>query len=300
MKKLPILDQGFDNLNNLFADSIRKELMMAGIELSIFNLLSKPVPAESIALSLSLDLQNTIHFLDGLTAGGFIEKRRGFIAIQLRLRHFWLKAAPLIWENTLKFRKRVKKPALESMVNLIRKGKTAISQKPSSQKLGARMIERCANAQRSGMAQQIAKLVASLPEFPRFKKMLDLGGGSGLICIAIISEHPNMRGIIFDLPLVVDIADKFISEYDMNERIETMQGNYFKDPIGEGYDLIWASMTLNFAKDQLDSIMEKIFSALNPGGVFINFNDGLTHENTNPKQSCSTGCHHRLWGRIMP
>jgi hypothetical protein len=42
-------------------------------------------------------------------------------------------------------------------------------------------------------------------------------------------------------------------------------------------------MTLNFAEDQLDPIMKKIFSALTPGGVFINFNDGLTHENTQPE-----------------
>ncbi len=38
MKKLPMLNQGFKNLNNLFFESIRKELMMAGIELKIFNL----------------------------------------------------------------------------------------------------------------------------------------------------------------------------------------------------------------------------------------------------------------------
>jgi predicted TPR repeat methyltransferase len=132
------------------------------------------------------------------------------------------------------------------------------------------------------MGQQMSKFVSSLPEFPKFERMLDIGGGSGLICIAIISEHPSMRGIVFDLPIVIDVTKKFISEYEMDERIETMQGDYFKDSIGNGYDLIWASMTLNFAKDQLDPIMKKIFSALNPGGVFINFNDGLTHENTQP------------------
>ena len=49
-----------------------------------------------------------------------------------------------------------------------------------------------------------------------------------------------------------------------------------------GYDLIWASNTLNFARDGMDSLMKKIYDALNPGGVFISFCEGLTHERTKP------------------
>ncbi|MCP4552934.1 MAG: methyltransferase [Bacteroidetes bacterium] len=283
MKKLPMLNQGFENFNKLFFESIRKDLMMTGIELKIFNLLSKSMTAEAIARSLSTDLQNTIHFLDGLTAGGFINKEDGFYCNTAQTQTFLVEGSPTYLGEYFKVQEESKKPALDNMLELIKNGKTAINEKASSEELGAKMIERCANSQRAGMGQQMAKFVSSLHEFPKFKKMLDLGGGSGLICIAIISEHPSMRGIIFDLPLVTDVTKKFISEYEMNERIETMQGNYFKDSIGKGYDLIWASMTLNFAKDQLDPIMKKIFSALNPGGVFINFNDGLTHENTKPK-----------------
>ena len=48
------------------------------------------------------------------------------------------------------------------------------------------------------------------------------------------------------------------------------------------YDLIWASGTLNFTND-MDSLMKKIYDALNPGGVFISFHDGMTHERTKPE-----------------
>ena len=62
--------------------------------------------------------------------------------------------------------------------------------------------------------------------------------------------------------------------------MEVLSGDYNGDSIGEGYDLIWASNTLNFARDGMDALMKKIYDALNPGGVFISFCEGLTHERT--------------------
>jgi len=50
----------------------------------------------------------------------------------------------------------------------------------------------------------------------------------------------------------------------------SLEGDYLQDSIGEGYDLILASSTLSFAGHDMDSLMKKIYNALNPGGVFIN------------------------------
>ncbi len=64
--------------------------------------------------------------------------------------------------------------------------------------------------------------------------------------------------------------------------MEVLAGDYNLDPIGEGYDLIWASATLNFARENMDSVMKKIYEALNPGGLFVNLSEGLTDEGTKP------------------
>jgi len=54
------------------------------------------------------------------------------------------------------------------------------------------------------------------------------------------------------------------------------------DDIGTGYDLIRACATLNFARHDLDTLIGKVHCALNSGGVFIAFQDGMTHERTQP------------------
>jgi predicted TPR repeat methyltransferase len=133
------------------------------------------------------------------------------------------------------------------------------------------------------MAQEVVKIISELPEFLQFQKMLDLGGGPGLIGIAIVASHPNMRGVNFDLPPIVKIAETFITEYEMQDRIWVLGGDFNRDSIGEEYDLILASGCLQFAKD-LDVVTKKIFDALNLGGVFVSiFPFGQTKDRTKPK-----------------
>ncbi|MTI60059.1 MAG: hypothetical protein FH762_08810 [Firmicutes bacterium] len=76
------------------------------------------------------------------------------------------------------------------------------------------MLKTC---QRVGRASEIAAIVSSLPEFARFKKMLDLGGGPGLIGMAIIKKHPNLKGVIFEVPNVAKVAEDSIKEYNLED-----------------------------------------------------------------------------------
>jgi predicted O-methyltransferase YrrM len=113
--------------------------------------------------------------------------------------------------------------------------------------------------------------------------MLDLGGDLGLIGITIVAAHPSMNGVIFDLPPVVQVAKAFIKEYGMEDRMEVLRGDFNRDSIGAGYDLVLACLYLEAAKD-LDSIVKKVYDALNTGGVFVSiFNSGMTQERTKPE-----------------
>ena len=109
------------------------------------------------------------------------------------------------------------------------------------------------------------------------------GGGPGIIGMAIVDAHPNMKGVIFDLPLVVKITKTFIKEFKMQDRVEILGGDYNNDPIGEDYDLIVTCNSLQFASD-INLVMKKIFDSLNQKGVLVSlFGFGRTNENTKPE-----------------
>ena len=78
-----------------------------------------------------------------------------------------------------------------------------------------------------------------------------------------------------------------------------MAGNYLEDSIGQGYNLIFASATLNFAKNNIDGLFHKILNALNPGGFFITFQDGMTHEKTMPDVMLAHTPHALAMGKDM-
>ncbi len=57
-----------------------------------------------------------------------------------------------------------------------------------------------------------------------------------------MASHPEMKGVIFDRPAIIKVAETLIKEYEMEERMEVLAGDYNGDSIGEGYDLIWTRL----------------------------------------------------------
>jgi len=132
------------------------------------------------------------------------------------------------------------------------------------------------------LGRKVAEIISGLPGFSGFKKMLDLGGGHGIFALYIVSRHPFMKGTVFDRAPLVEVAREFIHKYGMEDRVDVAAGDYMTNDIGRDYDLIWASSTLNFAKWDLDALMKKIYRGVKPGGYFVSFQDGMTHEHTKP------------------
>ncbi|KAF5082706.1 hypothetical protein DSECCO2_97050 [anaerobic digester metagenome] len=116
-----------------------------------------------------------------------------------------------------------------------------------------------------GELQKTVNLVASLPEFSRAEKLLDLGGGHGLYSIALSRLNQNLEIDIYDFPDVIEATQKYLEKYD-GQRMNLKPGNLFVDPIGNDYDLILFSYNPGGKNPEL---VPKISSALKEGGLFI-------------------------------
>jgi len=91
------------------------------------------------------------------------------------------------------------------------------------------------NEAMTGKAQaDIAAVVASY-DFSRFGTLGDIGGGRGHLLAAILQANPKARGVLFDLPRVVQSAQGLASE-----RLNVQGGDFFKDqlPVCEVYTLM--------------------------------------------------------------
>ncbi|HET6467429.1 MAG TPA: methyltransferase [Geminicoccaceae bacterium] len=66
--------------------------------------------------------------------------------------------------------------------------------------------------------------------------IVDVGGGQGALLTAILARRPEARGILFDLPHVIDAARRPIEEKGLAARCELVGGDFF-DRVPAGGDL---------------------------------------------------------------
>lgn len=285
MKSLPVVEGDFKKLYSMLSDSIRANLLFTAIELKVFNYLNEPGSANDVAQAIDTHLENTRLFLDGLTACEFLVKKDGMYQNTSIVQEFLVEGSPVYLGEFLNLNGRLGCPSVSDLSRMVKEGPHSVSSSEDwdDEETWAKQALILANYQRAGTARKMADIIAGLPEFPSFQKMLDLGGGPGLIGISIVAGHPTMKGVIFDQPAVVKVSERFIKEYEMEDRMEVMAGDYINGSIGENYDLILASATLNFARHDIDTVMKKIYDALNPGGLCVVLTDGLTHERTRPE-----------------
>jgi hypothetical protein len=238
MKQLPEVNASFENLYEMLLGPIRSKLMLTGIEMKVFNHLSEPKSADAIAEAIGSHPQNTRLFLDGLAACDLIMKKDGMYRNTTIAQEFLVEGSQTYLGELFTFQTQISMYAnLNDLPKLVREGPPPPTPEMdmASGEMWMQFAASMANSERAGAAQQAARIVSELPEFPAFKKMLDLGGGPGLIGIAIVASHPGMSGVIFDQPDVVKVAQTFVREYGLEDRMEVMGGDYTTDPIGESY-----------------------------------------------------------------
>lgn len=295
MKSLPQVNLSFEPLTRMLYGAVPAQLLLSAIGRKIFSQLAEPRSAKTLAGELRMPPESTPAFLDALAANDLLCKRDGCYQNTPLADAFLVEGQPTYLGDVLMNLAEYMRPALEALTALAKEGQAA-SDDSSEPISGDRETAIYANYQRAGRAQQAAAMIRQLPEFPGMKKMLDLGAGAGLIGLAIVAAHPTMTGVLFDRPKVVKVARRFTREYELEDRVTTIGGDYTTDPIGDGYDLVWTSYTLNFQRGNLEPVMRKIHAALNPGGVYVSLAEGLTHEGTKPATLVNSMLAHSLAG----
>ncbi len=90
-------------------------------------------------------------------------------------------------------------------------------------------------------------IAASYP-FSEFRKVIDIGGGHGSLLAHILRQHPSVKGVLFDLPEVVQGPIEIDS--DIAQRCEIVGGDFFKG-VPEGGDLYIMQQIIHDWNDEL-------------------------------------------------
>jgi SAM-dependent methyltransferase len=132
-----------------------------------------------------------------------------------------------------------------------------------------------------GIAQ--GKELATLLDLSETIRVLDVGGGSGAFTFAFLEKNPAITGVIFDLPNVVPVTQKYIDRAGYNGVVTTLRGDYLQDDFGTGFDLVLMSAIIhinNPAENRL--LIRKGAEALREGGQLVIIDHVMNDDRTEP------------------
>ena len=83
-------------------------------------------------------------------------------------------------------------------------------------------------------------------DFGQFKTVLDIGGGNGALIVEILSAHPQLSGIVFDLPRTAASAQKTIEARGLIDRCQFNGGDAHEVVPGGGDAYIFANFFVSW------------------------------------------------------
>jgi predicted O-methyltransferase YrrM len=282
MKRLPALEIDFSELNNLYFGTIASRLLMTAVGIKIFDHLEEAVSSEKVALVLKSHPENTGLMLDALCAGGLLEKKEGLYRNGRLANDFLVCGKPAYLGEWLRQADEVTQPFLEKLEDYIRSGPEP---PPEEQNMNGEAYCESFTASHAasslaGIARQFASHISELPGFQGCRTLLDLGGGPGINAMAVTEKNPDLKATVFDRPGIVRMAQNYIREYGFEDRVSTIGGDYLKDPLGTGYDLVMSTDSLYYGDDEIDPVLKRCRDSIRPGGIFVGIHAVLTHERT--------------------
>ena len=131
-----------------------------------------------------------------------------------------------------------------------------------------------------GMAQLFSETMVGFPgreppavaeayDFSGIGSLVDVGGASGNMLGHVLSRHPNVRGVLYDLPHVVVDAPPLLATFGIEDRVTIESGSFF-DSVPAGHDAYLLSHIVHDWDDgENATILRNVREAMKPDGKLL-------------------------------
>lgn len=118
--------------------------------------------------------------------------------------------------------------------------------------------------------------VARAYDYRGFELIGDIGGGLGHLLYGVLEQAPKSRGVLFDLPQVVDRARQH-----PNPRVTYVGGDFFKDPIPRCDAYLMMTVLHDWSDDQVVAILSNLKAQAQPASKLLII-EGVVRPQANP------------------
>jgi SAM-dependent methyltransferase len=261
-----------EDILELLNGYIASAALGAAMELGIFWLLDeRSMFAPDLAKALNIPLNRCYHWLQLLCRLGLLEDSpAGYVPslvareaiLNAQSQHFWAFHAHEDREGFMSVRDlalniRTPMPEWEAPDLTPRDCFQQILEDPSYAASFTRMLYEIHIA----LAEQLADLL----DLQGVNRLLDLGGGSGVVSFALLRKRPELTAVVVDVENVCRTGREIASENRLEKRVTYLAADILQDDLPTGFDMVMLCDVGSFG----DTLFRRIRGTLNPKGRLV-------------------------------
>jgi SAM-dependent methyltransferase len=111
----------------------------------------------------------------------------------------------------------------------------------------------------------LAEELANRLDMSGVERLMDLGGGSGVMSLALLRRYPHLTAVVVDIANVCAAGREIAAENSLGQRITYHVADLNRDELPSGFDLA-LQCDVGFHGE---AFLRKVRTALNPGGRLV-------------------------------
>jgi ubiquinone/menaquinone biosynthesis C-methylase UbiE len=97
------------------------------------------------------------------------------------------------------------------------------------------------------------------------ERMMDLGGNSGVVSMALLRKYPSLTSTVVDIENVCVAGREIAAEQGFSDRVTFYPANFEKDEFPSGFDLVLQCDVAVYGVE----LLHKLYRSLKPGGRLV-------------------------------
>jgi len=267
-----------DELKDMASGFMASRAFLTALELDVFTIVGEGASPTQVAAQCKTDARATEILLNALAGLGLLAKSDGVFSNSANAKRFLAASSPDNARDALVHNAHVWQ-RWSTLTECVRQGTSVVSK--AGMHFDPKVFLAAMDRNAKERVMMVMRAIGN-----GFKRVLDLGGGSGAYSIAFAKANPELKADVIELPAMAPLTQEYIRKAGVEGRVCVRVGKLPGDLSGQDYDLVLLSLLApSFSPDQNRDLLRRAYSVLAPNGRLVLQDFVLEPSKTSPRMA---------------
>jgi predicted O-methyltransferase YrrM len=121
----------------------------------------------------------------------------------------------------------------------------------------------------AGRGKNVAPILAEKVPLAGARRLVDVGGGTGIYSIALLRKNPDLRAVVLDRPEVLKVAEEMAQAYGVADRLACQAGDMFQGGLPKADVVLLSNVLHDWDVLECRTLIRRCAGALASGGRLL-------------------------------